>query len=504
MEVLNKEKVLEHAKQLIEEGKLDRAITEYRKLLDIDPKDMRIRIRVAELLARQKKVSDAVKVYKEVADSYTGDGFYLKAVTVYKNVLRLNPALIDINYRLAELYEKMGLAKDATHQYQILSHSLEQKGNFEALVDVRRKMVALDPHNIANRIRLAETYQYQGREEESLNEYEGLIEEVRESGQTDKLIDLYEKVLSYRPDNLEMVRSLSEIYYKRGEWKRVVALMEKAGKLVEEETDLILMQADVYARLNQFETAKNKYKAAAEIFTEAGSVDQALEAYKEALVIVPDDEEEIKELVDEIDDDCFEQIKADADEKRKILEERAAEIARREEEGELTEDSPEGEVADKDEEARAARRMPAIVKLTDDEIRIKLRDADAAFELGKAYQQMGLPDEARPELEKSDQFYRELERAQAEDPIISKRIVQIEQWLGSRAVPEEIDEKVEEAPKEKVAVKTKAEKKETPKDSLKGKEEETVAPVKAKKKKKKAKDEGDAKTKKKKNRMGFV
>lgn len=419
MEVLNKEKVLEHAKELIKDGKIDRAITEYRRLLDVDPKDMRIKLRIAELLARQKKVSEAVKAYQEVADTYSADGFYLKAVTVYKNVLRLNPSLIDINYRLAELYEKMGLFKDSIHQYQILANSLEQKGDYQALIDVRKKIVGLDPHNVANRIRLAETYQYQGMEDESISEYEGLVGEVREAGKSDQLIELYEKILSYRPDNLEMIRALSNIYYKRGEWKKVVSHLEKSDKISGRETDLLLMQADVYTRLNQIETAKGKYLAAAEIFIEGGDIDQALDAYKEVLVISPDEEEKIRELVGGVDPDFFEKVKRDADEKRRRLEERAQEqMKEAEDTGDVVGVAPTG----------GHRGAPPI--FSDEEVKARLRDADAAFELGKAYRQMGLATEAAPELEKGLNIYEALEAGGVKgDPVLS-RIATIRNWLG--------------------------------------------------------------------------
>lgn len=415
MEVLNKEKVLEHAKALISEGKIDRAIVEYRRLLDADPKDMRIKLRIAELLARQKKVADAVKAYMEVADSYSTDGFYLKAVTVYKNVLRLNPSLIDINYKLAELYEKMGLVKDAIHQYQILANSLEQKGDYQSLVDVRRKVVELDPHNTSSRVRLAETYQYQGMEDESLHEYEELVHQIKKAGKTEQLIELYEKILSYRPDNLDMMRSLCQLYYKRGEWKKIAVRLEKMDKLINKEADLVMMQAEIYTHLRQLETAKNKYKDAAEIYISSGDVESALSAYREILVISPDAEKNVREMVAEIDVDYFEKIKDEADKKRRRIEKKAALAASE------SEDTGDIKLESGGVDTSTFSR---------EEIKDRLHDADAAYELGKAYRQMGLGSEAVPELEKSLDLYRKLaEGGYVAEPVLS-RIVQLEEWLG--------------------------------------------------------------------------
>lgn len=480
MEVLNKEKVLEHAKQLIDEGKIDRAITEYKKLLDFDPKDMRIKIRIAELLIRQKKVSEAVKVYKEVANSYTEDGFYLKAVTIYKNILRLNPSMIDINYALAELYEKMGLNKDAIHQYQILINSLENKGDFEKLINIRRKMTELDPHNISARIRLAETYQFEGMEEESINEYEQLVKEVKSSGTQEQLVDLYEKILSYRPDNLEMIHSLSKIYYKRKEWKKVISLLEKAKQLISDQSSLILMLAESYAHLNQIETAKSKYKDAAEIFIAAGEIDKALDAYKEILVIAPDREEEVKELIDEIDPLLFEKIKEEAADKRKELEERAAELEAEEEAALQTGEEAEEELIVEEETEELG------VALSDKEIKQMLRGANGAFELGKAYRKMGLKKEAEIELKKSLDIYRQLIDARYKDDKVTENVLNLEEWLGLRKEPPAQEKKPEPKEEERKEVKTKKEVK---------KEEKT---------KKEEENDKEKPKKKKDKRMGFV
>ncbi|MDP2599212.1 MAG: tetratricopeptide repeat protein, partial [Deltaproteobacteria bacterium] len=137
MTVLNKDKILDAAKDFIAQGKFDKAIREYEKLLAADPKDMRVKLRIAELFAKRRQVPEAIKAYREVAAHYAHEGFYLKAVTVYKNIIRLNPSLMDINLALAELYEKMGLNQDAVHQYEILASTYEQKNQFQDVLKMR-------------------------------------------------------------------------------------------------------------------------------------------------------------------------------------------------------------------------------------------------------------------------------------------------------------------------------------------------------------------------------
>jgi tetratricopeptide (TPR) repeat protein len=397
-EILNKEKILDHAKRLIEEGRLEKAIQEYRKILAADPKDMRVNLRIAELYAKLKRVQDAIKVYQEVADSYVEDGFYLKAVTVYKNILRLNPSLVEINKRLAGLYEKMGLGNDAIVQYQIVASTLEQKGDYAGALDVRKRMVALDPNDASGRVRLAESYQCLGMEEEALDEYERLVGVMEKQGESNELIELYEKVLMHRADNIEMVRKICRVYHKKSEFKKALKWLEQNTELIRQDAELLNMSAEIYKRLNQLETAKGKYRDLAEFYERQGDVDNALLAWEKILIMNPDFEEEVRESVEILRDGAFDSMKQRVDAQRqKMVEEEQHRQEVEDARLEVAEEISQVEGVDVERDV-----------LKPDEIDGAIKKAQASFDLGKAYRIMGLLVEAKDEFNRSLQLYRRL------------------------------------------------------------------------------------------------
>lgn len=397
-EILNKEKILDHAKHLIEEGRLEKAIQEYRKILAADPKDMRVNLRIAELFAKLKRVQDAIKVYQEVADSYVEDGFYLKAVTVYKNVLRLNPSLVDINKRLAGLYEKMGLGKDAIAQYQIVASTLEQKGDYAGALDVRKRMVALDPNDPNGRVRLAESYQCLGMEEESMDEYERLVGVLERQGDSGGLIELYEKVLMHRADNLEMIRKVCGIYLKKNEMKKALKWLEESAALIKQDAELLNMSAEIYSKLNQLETAKGKYRDLADLYERQGNVDNALLAWEKILIMNPDFEEEVREGVEALREGSFEKMKNRVEDQRKKMVE--------EEQHRQEVEDARLEVAEEISQVEGVE--VGLDALKPEEIDGAIKKAEASFDLGKAYRIMGLVAEANDEFKRSLLLYRRL------------------------------------------------------------------------------------------------
>ncbi len=389
-DIINKEKILEHAKVLVNEGKFDRAIIEYQKLLDLDPDDLRVKIKIAELYVKRKQIQDAIRLYTEVARSYSGGGFYLKAVTVYKSILRLNPSLIDVNIALSELYERMGLVQDALYQYQIVATSLEQKGDTTGMLAIREKMSELDPKDTSLRIRLAETYQLEGNIDKSIDVYEELAKQLKKSGKADQLVEIYNKILGHRPERHELIRELCHMYNKRGEWKEVLKRMEMAKSFVSEDPELLRMQAEIYARLNQIETAKRTYRELAEVLNEQGNLEGALAAYEDVLFLGPEDEVDIAEEVEALSAGAFPKVKEHVEERRKRLTDE--ELKRVEEAA-----KPEGASKEKEE-----------ISVTSAEARGLEKEAAASYELGVMYRKIGLSEDANAEFVKALRDYKRI------------------------------------------------------------------------------------------------
>lgn len=428
MNILNKEKLLESAKQLASEGKLDRAIREYEKILLADHEDLRVKLRIAELYTKRKQIGDAIRIYKEVADAYASKEFYLKAVTVLKNIIRLNPSMIDINEQLAGLYERMGLTADAIRQYEIISSALDTKGMSDRALAIRARVVDLDPNNGASRIRLAESYQRDGRIDEAIDQYEEYARRLEAAkGEPHKLADLFEKILAHRPNRPEMFRKLVAIYDSLGDNKLAIKWLEWGKNIVDNDPLLLAMAARIYAHQNQNETAKTRYMRMAEIYAEKNNIAAALDAFFEILVLLPDDEDKIANRVDELSPGAMPNLSARAQKRRGEIEAEAArrdeeatrEEAKKDREADKLAPSPKISVETKTPDAAPPTSPPPVVEVKVPQKRavaelkeLKAKEpprdrkiGDGAYDLGMAYIKMGLFDEAEIELAKAMEIY---------------------------------------------------------------------------------------------------
>src|SRR5271170_2806128 len=138
---MDKNKIIQAATKYVQKGQFDKAIKEYQRIIEEDPRDIRVLLKIGELYQKRGDNKEAAATLLRVAEAYSSDGFFLKAAAVFKQVLKLNPALLDVNLKLAELYQQLGLMSDAMQQYQLVANAYEKQGNSGASLNLFKKLV---------------------------------------------------------------------------------------------------------------------------------------------------------------------------------------------------------------------------------------------------------------------------------------------------------------------------------------------------------------------------
>jgi len=221
--------VLEQIKGLFKKDRFEKELQDALAQSKAHPEDLRLKIRLGELYFRKRDVPNGVAIFKEVADTYIKEEFFLKAVAIYKNIIRMAPGSVEFNERLAEIYQQMGMTKDSINQYLIVINYYQNHNNKEKVLELARKMVAVDPKDIENRMRLAEIHYNQGLQAEALAEYERIGNELKEQGgkQLGLLIDVLENIFFRRPKDMNLLREICILSLKNREPQAAMKKIEK-------------------------------------------------------------------------------------------------------------------------------------------------------------------------------------------------------------------------------------------------------------------------------------
>ncbi len=114
----DKEKILDVAQKFILKGQAKKAIKEYLKLIEADPHDKRLHLKLGDLYLKDNDEGKAVEEYLKVAKLYGEEDLNFRAISMYKKILSINPKLPEAFHEIAKLYLKEGLTGSAKNYYQ--------------------------------------------------------------------------------------------------------------------------------------------------------------------------------------------------------------------------------------------------------------------------------------------------------------------------------------------------------------------------------------------------
>ncbi len=235
---LHRENVIRAAEKYVARGKLEAAIKEYRKVLAENPNDANTLNRVGDLYARIERFDEAVKLFSQIAEQYTRDGFFVKAIAIYKKIIKLDPTSLTVYERLAELYHKQGLLNEARTQYQVLADYYEKHDNAASAITIYQRMAEFEPDNPSFHLKLAELYESQRLTEKAIKEYRLLADLLIVGGSVEEAVQVYLKALDVSSSDLEFIRDAVSGLHDTGHVGGAAQVLARAVELNPDAADL--------------------------------------------------------------------------------------------------------------------------------------------------------------------------------------------------------------------------------------------------------------------------
>jgi len=168
---IDRAKVQKEADRQLAAGRVDRAIEEYLKLVEDDPKNLNMVNKIGDLYIQAGRLPEAIEVFKRLAASYERVGFLPKATAILKKAMRTAPDDLDMSQRLADLFRQTGMVKDAVAVHLQVAEHFTKKGLIKRALEEFTKVVELDPKNLKMKIKLADLYNKEGMKDRAASIY---------------------------------------------------------------------------------------------------------------------------------------------------------------------------------------------------------------------------------------------------------------------------------------------------------------------------------------------
>lgn len=222
----DKVKAMRNAERFVAQGDLRSAIIEYKSVVDHDRRDVSTLNMLGDLYVKTSDTREAVRCYIRVADHYNKQGFAQKAIAVYNKVTRIQPANIEVAERLAELHKGKGALGEARKHYMMVAEHYQKAGHRLEALAMYKQIAMLDPNNTDVCLNLADSYIREGQTEEAVEAYAEAGERFIRKGSHEEAIRALMRGFDIKMNDMRILNGLVQAQTGLGRAGKAAKLLE--------------------------------------------------------------------------------------------------------------------------------------------------------------------------------------------------------------------------------------------------------------------------------------
>jgi tetratricopeptide (TPR) repeat protein len=123
-----------------------KGIAMYKKIGKLKP-SLESVLKLAELYTQQGLFNDARAQYLQVAEEFLRAGELEQSVRIFQKILEMDPENVAMRVRLAEVYIRLGKKNDAWQIFSAAAETLRTRGSRSGAEEILQRMLTLDPGN---------------------------------------------------------------------------------------------------------------------------------------------------------------------------------------------------------------------------------------------------------------------------------------------------------------------------------------------------------------------
>ena len=218
------------AQIFVGDGFLTKAIAVYKRIAKLAPEEIRPLEKLADLYVQQGVMSEARPLFLQLAEIHLKQNRQAEAVGLLKKLLQAEPDNLRIQVRLADLYQAMGQKGDAIEAYVSAAQRALARGDQAESEKLADKALKLDPSNAAALVVRARSYSLQGDTAKAAHLLQQVPDLEKGGEQTELLLDFHLKNSSW-DQAVTLAMQVFEADAKNyGPMQKVVEALLEAGQ----------------------------------------------------------------------------------------------------------------------------------------------------------------------------------------------------------------------------------------------------------------------------------
>nr|MBA2620376.1 tetratricopeptide repeat protein [Acidobacteriota bacterium] len=246
----DKTKAMRSAERLLSQGKIRAAITEYKRIVEHDPKDFNTLNMLGDLHFKNAEKQEAVGCYTQVADFYNQQGFSHKAIAVYNKIKRIEPNSMEIAAKLAQLYRAKGSLLEARRHYTAIAEDHQLRGQKNEALAIWKQIAELDPNNTEIYLKIAEVCRQEDQPDEAAQAYTDAGARFLEQKNFDAALSAFGSALEIKKHYLRALDGSVKAQIGAGYANEAAQTLENILSEQPFNRDILYLLADCYIEMN--------------------------------------------------------------------------------------------------------------------------------------------------------------------------------------------------------------------------------------------------------------
>ncbi|KPK02967.1 MAG: hypothetical protein AMK71_00395 [Nitrospira bacterium SG8_35_4] len=251
----DKSAIIQEAQKFAAKGQLDKAIAEWKKLLDAG-KDGNVHNTIGDLYFKKGEETESIESYSKAAEIFKKDGFFPKATALYKKILHIVPNNVNALIALAKLDAERGLTGSSVDNYLKAAEVFKRDANTEKTMQVVDKILELSPSDVTIKMKVADLYVRSGMREKAINEYIEIASIHLKNADYDKAQIFFNKVCESEPSHVSALLGLGAVEEKLGNIDQAFEYLQTALSYHPDDRKALLTCSETAIQNNRIEIAK--------------------------------------------------------------------------------------------------------------------------------------------------------------------------------------------------------------------------------------------------------
>jgi tetratricopeptide (TPR) repeat protein len=253
--MIDKSAITKAAQAYVTKGQIDKAITEWEKLIEESP-DGNTYNTLGDLYMKKRSKTEAVEAFTKAADIFREAGFFLKAIALYKKILHISPLEVDALIHLGELNAEKGLIGNANENFSAAAEVYLKESLYDEALRIYEKMIEFSPSHSAFKEKAAELCLKLGLKEEAAKKYLSIASDYLEKKQNENARGLYRKAIECDANNISAFIGISRIDEEEGNTEQSYKTLNEAVSFAYDNCEFLSNYARLAIATGNIDNAK--------------------------------------------------------------------------------------------------------------------------------------------------------------------------------------------------------------------------------------------------------